>query len=78
MTRSQYRALEALVDADWIGTIIGQTNDPPAMISRASAEALERRGLARIFHPAGDTPFAKATTAGAELLRSNPQDRGDR
>jgi hypothetical protein len=78
MTRSQYRALETLVEADWIGTIIGPVNDLPAMISRASAAALERRGLARIFHPAGDTPFAKATTAGAALLRSNPQDRGER
>jgi hypothetical protein len=75
MTRSQYRALEALVDADWIGTLIGPVNDLPAMISRASAAALERRGLARIFHPEDDSPFAKATTAGAALLRSNPEER---
>lgn len=81
MSPAQYRALEALADADWIGTRLGDENDPPATIHRDTAFALERRGLAVVIVDERDTdgaprpPYAKITTAGLDLLRTNPKTR---
>lgn len=72
MSPNQYRALEALVDADWIGLKVGDTNDRHT-IHRATAGALERRGLAVVIDEGLHAPYAKATTAGAELLHERPE-----
>lgn len=80
MSPAQYRALEALADADWIGVRLGDVNDLPGTIHRQTAAALERRGLVVIIDDPQDpdaSPYAKITTAGLELLATNPIDRQD-
>lgn len=72
MSPNQYRALETLVAADWIGVKIGDVNGN-GTIHRATAAALQRRGLAVIVDAGLHAPYAKATTAAVELLADNPK-----
>lgn len=72
MSPAQYRALEYLVEADWIGVKVGDVNTP-ATIHRATAAALVRRGLAVVVDEGLRAPYAKATTAGVALLRERPE-----
>lgn len=70
MSPAQYRALEQLVAADWIGVKVGDVNGN-GTIHRATAQALARRGLAVVVETGLHAPYAKATTAGRRLLATS-------
>lgn len=78
MSPRQYKALERLVDADFIGMNLGD-HASKGIIQRDTAAALARRGLCIILYDNPSTrrlggpgvEYAKATTAGVALLATN-------
>jgi len=63
---SQYRVLERLVEAGWIGMNCGPANGD-GQIHYGTAEALARRGLAEVDLDSRGRMFAFATAAGVTL-----------